>query len=102
MKGYRIALCAAVSVVCVLVLATAVFAVDNFIGSWKVNLDKSTYSPGLPPRRMTSTIQIEGDSVNFMFDGYDAQGKSLLFEELSLKCDGKDYPIKDDPSRPPR
>ena len=99
MKGCRTALCAAISVVCVLVLAAAAFAADNFSGSWKVNLDKSTYSPGPPPKSLTSTIQVMGPTMNFMFDGYDSEGKSILYEELSIMVDGKDYPVKDDPSR---
>ena len=99
MKGYRTALCAAVSVVCMIVLATAAFAADNFTGSWKMNPDKSTYSPGPPPRSLTSTIEVMGDNMNFMFDGYDGQGKSILYEELSLTLEGKDHPIKDDPAR---
>ena len=99
MKGYRFAQHASVSLVCVLVLATAAFAADNFGGNWRVVLDKSTYSPGPPPKSLMAKIEVVGDRINFTFDGYDADGKALLLEELSLTLDGKEYPIKDDPDR---
>ncbi len=99
MKGYRIALCVVIAVACVFALAAAAFADDHFSGAWRVNLAKSTYSPGLPPKSMTSTITVTGDTMSFTFDGYDGDGKALLLEELSVKVDGKDYPVKGDPIR---
>jgi hypothetical protein len=98
MKRNRNIFCATV-VVCALGLCAAAFAADNFVGSWKLNLEKSTYDPGPPPRSLMVTIQAVGDTLNFMFDGYDGEGKALLFEELSITLDGKEYPIKDDPNR---
>jgi hypothetical protein len=40
-----------------------------------------------------------GDTANFTFDGYDASGKAITPEELTIKLDGKDYPIQGDPAR---
>jgi hypothetical protein len=74
-------------------------AADNFSGTWKVNVEKSTYSPGPPPRSLTSRIEVVGDTMNFMFDGYDGFGKPILYEELSIKVDGQDHPVQDDPNR---
>ena len=42
------------AVVCVVLFAVPVFAADNFTGTWKLNLQMSQYSPGPPPRGLTS------------------------------------------------
>ena len=99
MNKYRAALQVLVVVVCVAVLTVTVFAADNFSGTWKLNLQKSQYSPGPPPRSLTSTLQVMGDTASFTFDGYDSNGDSIIPEELSIKLDGKDYPVADDPTR---
>ena len=99
MEKYRAKLLVLVAVVCVAALTIRVFAVDNFSGTWKLNLQKSQYSPGPPPRSLTSRVEVMGDTINFTFDGYDSNGASIVPEELSIKLDGKDYPIADDPTR---
>jgi len=99
MKGFQSALCAAVSLMWVLILATTAFGADNFTGTWKLNLQMSQYNPGPPPRSLTSRVEGMGDTINFTFDGYDSNGAAIVPEELSIKLDGKDYPIADDPTR---
>ena len=81
------------------VCATSLFAADNFSGTWKLNLQMSQYNPGPPPRSLTSHVDFMGDTANFTFDGYDASGKAITPEELTIKLDGKDYPIQGDPAR---
>ena len=97
MKKYRAALLVLAGIVCV--LATRVFAADNFTGTWKLNLGKSQYDPGPPPRSLTSKVEVIGDTVNFTFDGYDATSKAMTPMEITVKLDGKDYPIEEDPTR---
>ena len=99
MKGFQSALCAAVSLMWVLILATAAFGADNFTGTWKLNLPMSQYNPGPPPRSLTSKVEVMGETINFTFDGYDSKSASIFPAELSIKLDGKDYPIADDPTR---
>ena len=76
-----------------------VFAADNFTGTWKLNLAKSQYDPGPPPRSLTSKVEVMGDTVDFTFDGYDATSKAITPMEITIKLDGKDYPIEEDPTR---
>ena len=83
MKKYRAALQVLAGVVCVGLLTIAGFAADNFSGTWKLNLQKSQFNPGPPPRSLTSTLAIMGDTANFTFDGYDSNGESIVPEELS-------------------
>ncbi len=99
MNTYRAPLLVLAGVVCTAALAGTVLAADNFTGTWKLNLEKSQYDPGPPPRSLTSRVDIMGDMANFTFDGYDSNGKAIEPAELSIKLDGKDYPIADDPTR---
>jgi hypothetical protein len=69
-------------------------SVDPWIGTWKVNLEKSTYSPG--PKPTTATIiKIEpsADGVKTTFDGMTAEGKPFHTEAVGA-FDGKDNPVK--------
>lgn len=99
MKKYRAPLLVLAGIVCGTLSAGSVLAADNFTGTWKLNLQMSQYSPGPPPRSLTSRVDVMGDTANFTFDGYDANGKAIEPAEITIKLDGKDYPIADDPTR---
>ena len=75
------------------------FAADVFSGSWKVNLAKSKYDPGPPPKgpNVNKIEAIEG-GLKFTNDGVNAEGKPT-HSEWSGKFDGKDNPVKGDPGR---
>lgn len=67
---------------------------DPWIGTWKVNLEKSTYSPG-PKPTVGATIKIEpsGNGVKTTIDGTNTQGQPTHTETVT-SFDGKDYPVK--------
>jgi hypothetical protein len=70
---------------------------DPLIGTWKLNLTKSKYSLGPPPK--SQIIKYEpygGDGLKITTDGVDAQGNST-HTETSAKFDGKDYPLTGSP-----
>src|SRR4029077_12038577 len=75
------------------------FAADVFSGNWKVNLAKSKYDPGPPPKgpNFSKIEAIEG-GLKFTNDGVNAEGKPT-HSEWSGKFDGKDNPVKGDPNR---
>ena len=87
-----------------LVLATLAVSVglwaqqDPAIGTWKLNLAKSKYSPpGLAPKSLTTKLEPYGkNGVKLTADGADAQGKPTHVE-YSAEADGKDYPVKGNP-----
>ena len=82
-----------VAMVAVLVTLNAQSA-DPWIGTWKTNLEKSTYSPG--PKPTTATIiKIEpsADGIKTTFDGMTAEGKPFHTEAVGA-FDGKDNPVK--------
>ena len=54
---------------------------DPLIGTWKLNLGESTYSPGPPMRSETLTFApFAGGGVKVTVDQVDAQGKKILTE----------------------
>jgi hypothetical protein len=83
-------------------LASAVFAadpkqsIDPFNGTWELNLAKSKFSPGPPPKSTTWTFENSGDTSNVTVKGVDAEGKPTL-AEATTKHDGKEYPITGNP-----
>ena len=82
------------TVILVLALATVAMAADPFVGTWKLNLAKSKFNPGPPPRSLTRTCEDRGGGViHVTFEGIDPQG-NRIFQQWAAKYDGKDYPVQ--------
>ena len=65
---------------------------DRTIGTWKVNLAKSKYDPGPPPRSETRIYEAFGkDGIKGTFNRVDAAGKPITIS-YAAQYDGKDYP----------
>lgn len=93
---------AAVSVACVALYAVSSWAqakpADPWVGTWKSDLAKSTYSPGPKPTGpATVTIERSGTGMKTTIDGTDPQGTPLHTETV-WAFDGKDYPVKGAPA----
>lgn len=80
-----------VMIVAALTLFVAAAAADQLSGTWKMNAEKSKYSPGPPPKDLR--VVVEADDNNYKIDatGTDADGKPIHVQ-YSAKFDGKDYP----------
>ena len=92
MKGKRTI--AALVVISVLALCAVAFGADSNIGTWKLNLAKSKFSPGPPPKSQTLKIEAWGnDGVKYTADGVNADGKPT-HAEFQAKYDGKEYAFK--------
>ena len=75
--------------VVVLAAGSVLLAQENpFVGTWKLNLEKSKYDPGPPPQSQTRTWDAAG---MVMINGVNAAGKSVSYG-YTVKADGKDYP----------
>jgi hypothetical protein len=75
------------------------FAADVFSGNWKVNIAKSKYDPGPPPKGPNySKLEAMDGGLKFTNDGVNAEGKPT-HSEWSGKFDGKDNPVNGDPAR---
>lgn len=70
---------------------------NNMLGTWKLNVAKSTFSPGPAPRSNTIKIERWENGQIAISDGIDAQGKPTHTEQPT-KFDGKDYPRKGAPA----
>ena len=74
-------------------------AADVFSGNWKINIAKSKYDPGPPPKGPnTSRVEAMDGGLKFTNDGVNSEGKPT-HNEWSGKFDGNDNPVKGDPLR---
>jgi hypothetical protein len=71
---------------------------DPWIGTWKVNLEKSTYSPG-PKPTAAATVKIEpsGGGIKTTIDGTNPEGQPTHTESVG-GFDGKDNPVTGTPA----
>ena len=93
MKSLSRTLCA------ILLLGTATYAADNFLGTWTLNVAKSKYDPGPAPKSQTTKLEAVTDGgVREIGDRVNADGSKTQWE-WTAKFDGKDYAVKGDPDR---
>jgi hypothetical protein len=84
-------------VVCSLtVIAQAPTGANPIIGTWKLSVDKSTYSPGPPPLKGSTSVRqyAAGDdgSIVAITMNINPQGLPALGAISAAKYDGKEYP----------
>lgn len=65
---------------------------DPMIGTWKLNIAKSTYKPGPPPRSVTLTGVATGQGVTVTADAVTAAGAATK-AVFTIVHDGKFHPI---------
>jgi hypothetical protein len=66
------------------------------IGTWKLNLSKSKYSPGPPPRSGTLTYTQDGQNIKNTAQAIDAQGNSTAIVFMRI-YDGQPHPTTGSP-----
>jgi hypothetical protein len=84
---------AAVGAVCLLSVLAAAAAKDPFVGTWKLNVEKSKFEGGTPPKSSVATITTSGDKRRLVVHTVPASGPELTTESTAAD-DGKDYPMK--------
>ena len=63
------------------------------LGTWKLNVEKSKYSPGPAPKSQTRTFEDRGDGVFLInVEGIDANGNPTR-QTMAFKYDSKEYPL---------
>jgi len=65
---------------------------DAFAGTWKLNLAKSKYHAGTPPKSEVRTYEVQGDGEKLTVNGVASDGSRVGWG-YSVRFDGKDYPI---------
>jgi hypothetical protein len=67
---------------------------DPLVGTWKMNLAKSKFSPGPAPKSPTTTkIATVAGGIRIVTDGVNAEGQAT-HTDATAKFDGKEYPRK--------
>jgi len=88
----RVAICTVLLLAVVALSAARVSAEDMRAGTWKLNIAKSKFSPGPPPKGPnTQKIESVENGSQLVADGVNAQGQKT-HNEYTVKYDGKDYP----------
>jgi hypothetical protein len=87
--------------ICTLAIALSVAAVsltaaDPTLGTWKLNIAKSKFSPGPAPKSVTTTYSQDGEWIVIKTDGVSADGATIT-RSNRYKRDGAEYPF-DGPS----
>jgi hypothetical protein len=90
-KSARVTMVLAAAVLTVAVLATAQ-PKDPFVGTWTLNLAKSKYSPGPPPKSTTTVYEAAGQGYTVSVKTEPASGPAQQWSYTS-NLDGKDVPI---------
>jgi hypothetical protein len=94
----RSLIAAAMAVTCSVLLRAQAPApgIDPIIGTWKLNVAKSTYSPGPPPPETVIDVRrwtaLDDGAEAFVQSSVDAQGNPG-FQIVVFKTDGKRYPV---------
>jgi hypothetical protein len=70
---------------------------NPLIGTWKINLAKSKYSPGPAPRSGTTIFEAVGQGLKITAENTDAQGKLTKVDFGVISFDGKSYPVTGTP-----
>lgn len=69
------------------------FAKPNpFVGTWVLNLAKSTFTPGPAPKTQTVVYEAVGGGLRVTATGTDGEGKPIK-TQYTANFDGKDYTV---------
>jgi hypothetical protein len=71
-------------------------AADPSNGTWELNLAKSRFDPGPPPKSQTRTYEVMDGTVKMTMKGVNAEGKEMQ-TTYTGSYDGKDFPITGNP-----
>ena len=66
------------------------------IGTWKLNLEKSKFTPGTAPRSQTANFQQDGQNIKNTNQTIDAQGNAMTNVFLHI-YDGQPHPTTGNP-----
>src|SRR5258708_36669248 len=58
-------------------LAAVLIAAEPFAGTWKLNLEKTKYNTGTPPKEQTLTIAEAGSNLDVTLSGTASDGSAI-------------------------
>jgi hypothetical protein len=77
-------------------LAAVLIAAEPFAGTWKLNLEKSKYKTGSPPKEQTATIAEAGSDLEVTISGTAADGAATM-SHYTVPAQGGEGKIIDSP-----
>jgi hypothetical protein len=94
----RVASAALVVAPCALALGVSLLAQapKAMMGTWTLNVAKSTFSPGPAPKSMSITYAPEGEALKIVVDLVPAEGEAQHWE-MTAGYDGKGHPVVGNP-----
>jgi hypothetical protein len=69
-------------------------AENNFVGTWKLNLDQSKFNPGPGPKSLIETVEAAEGGIKVTATGQGPDGTPIN-SSFTAKYDGKDYAVTD-------
>lgn len=64
----------------------------DLLGTWTLNLAKSKYSPGPPPRSQQRVYEVHADGIKVTLNIVDARGRPTTIQ-YTANYDGVEYPV---------
>lgn len=86
------AACSAAIVSPLIIALGAAQTADPGLGTWKLNVEKSKFSPGPAPKSLAVTFSTAGAGVKAVIDGVGPDGAKVHWE-YTANFDGKPYPV---------
>jgi hypothetical protein len=74
------------------ITAIAAFAADNSLGTWKLNMEKSKFSPSPPVKGLIATREASDGGVKVTITGEQADGTAIN-AGYAAKYDGSESPV---------
>jgi len=74
----RLFLTSTVVLMAVLAFTVIAWGADTNVGTWKLNLDKSKYKTGTPPKEQTVTIAEAGSDLDVTISGTAGDGTAMM------------------------
>jgi len=72
--------------------AIGAFAADNSLGTWKLNMEKSKFSPSVPVKGLTAVREASDGGVKVTITGAQATGNPIN-ASYTAKYDGSESPV---------
>jgi hypothetical protein len=79
-------------------MAAPMAAADSLTGTWTLNVAKSKFGTGSPPKSQTTKLESIAGGLREIVDRVNADGSTTHWEVTAM-YDGKDHPVVGDPSR---
>ncbi len=76
----------------VLATASGAFAADNSLGTWKLNMEKSKFSPSTPVKSLRTTREASDGGIKVTTTGEQAGGTAIN-SSYAAKYDGSESPV---------